>query len=155
MRIKILLLGFDPYSIVADAQLLRDRGMLVYTAFNLQNINDLIGEVLPDIIFFDAHKSNNEITEAYNTMVNGEHVKTIPVIFTLSEDDLYLVTRKRSDAKDKRSLIADNIIDAIKMALYSNKSFQKKIPALPAVEITNQSKSKGANPDPQLQIPFC
>ena len=52
MRIKILLLGDDPLTEIADGQLLRDRGFLVFTAFNLMNVNDLIAEVQPDLIFF-------------------------------------------------------------------------------------------------------
>ncbi|MES2704915.1 MAG: hypothetical protein V4649_19925 [Bacteroidota bacterium] len=126
MRIKILLLGEDPLSVLADSQLLRDRGMLVYTAFNLLNINDLINEIKPDIVFFDPHKSSNAITDAYNSLVNGIYHTGVPVIFTLSEDDVYLVTRKRTAPKDKRTIIADNIVDAIKMALRSNKTAPKK-----------------------------
>jgi PleD family two-component response regulator len=105
MRIKILLLGNDPVSLVADAQLLRERGIMVFSAFNLENVNELITEVKPDLVFFDAHGSNVLITEVYNNMVNGIYFTNIPVIFTLSEDDVYLVTRKRTDSKDKRTII--------------------------------------------------
>jgi response regulator RpfG family c-di-GMP phosphodiesterase len=126
MRIKVLLLGDDPLSVVSDAQLLRDRGLLVYTAFNLLNIEDLIKEIKPDVIFFDPHKPNIQITDVYNNLVNGIYYTSIPVIFTLSEDDVYLVTRKRTASKDRRTIIADNVIDAIKMALRSNKTYHKK-----------------------------
>lgn len=126
MRIKVLLLGDDPLSVVSDAQLLRDRGLLVYTAFNLLNIEDLIKEIKPDVIFFDPHQPNTGITDVYNNLVNGIYYTSIPVIFTLSEDDVYLVTRKRTASKDKRTIIADNILDAIKMALRTNKTYQKK-----------------------------
>src|SRR6476620_11480576 len=99
MRIKVLLLGDDPLSVVSDAQLLRDRGLLVYTAFNLLNIEDLIKEIKPDVIFFDPHRPNTDITDVYNNLVNGIYYTSIPVIFTLSEDDVYLVTRKRTASK--------------------------------------------------------
>lgn len=117
MRIKILLLGNDPVALVADAQLLRERGIMVYSAFNMDNIHEMILEVKPDLVFFDAHGSNQQITDVYNGMVNGIYFTNIPVVFTLSEDDVYLVTRKRTDSKDKRTIISDNMIDAIKMAL--------------------------------------
>ena len=116
MRIKILMVGNNPAALVADEQLLRDRDMLVYTAFNLENIPEMITEVKPNIIFFNSPKSN-PVTETYNSIVNSIYFKDIPVIFTLSEDDIYLVTRKRTETGEKKKLTANNIIDAIKMAL--------------------------------------
>ncbi len=131
MRIKVLLIGDDPASTVADAQLLRERGMLPFTAFNPENIDELVAEIKPDIIFFDPHKANNQITDAYNNFVSGFTHTNIPVIFTLSDDDMYLVTRKRTAPKNKRNNIADNIIGAIKMALQTAKSYHKKTFKLP------------------------
>ncbi len=153
MRIRILLLGDDPLSSVADAQLLRERNMLVFTSFNLQNINELIAEVKPDIIVFDAHRSNNEITDLYNEVVNGIYFTNIPVVFTLSEDDVYLVTRKRTETKDKRSFIADNMVDAIKIALSSNRSYHKKTgknPGTGSSGNTHKDQPSGS----QMRIPF-
>ena len=93
-------MGDDPVSLVADSQLLRERGIMVFTAFNLQNINELISEVKPDIMFFDPRSADNYlINESYNDVINNALLNKIPVIFTLTEDDLYLVTRKREDAK--------------------------------------------------------
>ncbi|MCD6012030.1 MAG: hypothetical protein K0Q79_1892 [Flavipsychrobacter sp.] len=153
MRIRILLLGDDPVAMVADAQLLRERNMLVFTAFNLQNITELISEVRPDVIFFDAHKSNNEITNAYNEIVNGIYFTNIPVVFTLSEDDVYLVTRKRTETKDKRSFIADNMIDAVKIALSSNKSYQKKTRKDSNTGNTGNTRNNQPSGS-QMRIPF-
>src|ERR1035437_3058612 len=126
MRIKILLIGNDPASLVADSQLLRERGVLVFPAFNSQNIRELVNEIKPDLVFFDPNKPNNQITDAYNNFVNDIYFTNIPVIFTLSDDDVYLVTRKRTASKNKRTNIADNIIDAIKTALQTNKIYHKK-----------------------------
>src|ERR1035438_10548673 len=102
MRIKLLLLGDDPISLMADSQLLRERGIMVFTAFNLQNLNELADEVQPDILFFDPRKANNLINESYNNVINSASFNNIPVVFTLTEDDLYLVTRKRTDTKEKK-----------------------------------------------------
>jgi response regulator RpfG family c-di-GMP phosphodiesterase len=126
MSIKILLVGNDPVAMVADGQLLRDRGFMVYTAFNLDNIGELITEIKPDLIFFNPHKQHDQVTDVYNNIVNSIYFTNIPVIFTLSEDDVYLITRKRTESKEKRTIISDNIIDAIKMALRSNKAAHKK-----------------------------
>jgi hypothetical protein len=120
------MLGNDPESLVADGQLLRDHGMLVFTIFDLTNMDELIKEIKPDILFFDAQQPDNLITEAYNNVVTSIQYTNIPVIFTLSEDDVYLVTRKRTEVKEKRNVIADNIIDAVKIALHSSKTYNKK-----------------------------
>ena len=126
MRLKVLLLGDDPVAMNIDAQFLRERGVLVFSAFNLQNLNELISEVKPDLVFFDPRKSNNSINGAYNSLISNVEYNELPVIFTLSEDDIYLVTRKRLESKDKKSLMADNMVSALKMALRSTKTYQRK-----------------------------
>ena len=131
MRIKILVIGGNPVSIVSDCQLLRDRGLMVFTTFNIENINELAAEIKPDIIFFDVCKPTAATTEAYNKLLSNEAAIHIPVIYTLSEDDVYLVTRKRTAVKEKRNIIASTIIDAIKMALRSNKTYHKKTYTIP------------------------
>jgi len=113
MRIKVVMFGSDPVSLMADAQLLRERGLLVISAFNMQTVNELVSEVKPDVVFFDPSEPNNLVTDAYNTFKQHSH---IPVIFTLAEDDMYLVTRTRH-SHNGRALVADNILDAVHMAL--------------------------------------
>jgi len=115
MRIKILMLGADPVSMMADAQLLRERDFLVLTTFNPQNVNELVSEVKPDVVFFDPDKPNNTVTDACNDFVNNYN---IPVVLTLSDDDEYLV--ETGGKKDDRAIMTDNIIDAIKIALRGN-----------------------------------
>lgn len=151
MRLKILLLGDDPVAMVADAQLLRERNMLVFTAFNLQNLNEIIAEVRPDVIFFDAHRSNAEITNAYNELVNGIYFTNIPVVFTLAEDDVYLVTRKRTEAKDKRCFIADNMTDAVKIALSSSTSHQRPVKRAGKNKEDERNDQQGGS---QMRLPF-
>ncbi len=129
MRIKILMLGKDPTSLIADGQLLRDRGIMVFTSFNLENVPELIKEIKPDLLFFDAAQPDDTFTELYNGIVNSIEYTKIPVIFTLSEDDVYLVTRKRTEMKEKRSMISDNIIDAVKMAMQTGKSKKSTRPS--------------------------
>lgn len=126
MRIKILLLGDYPPSLVPDTQLLRDRGMLVFTAFNLDNIDALVDEIKPDVVFFDGQHPSNLMNDAYNSFVSNERFTHIPVLFTLTEDDLYLVTKKRTEVKSKKKVIANNIISAIKMAFNVEKHQEKR-----------------------------
>ncbi len=126
MQIRILLVGDDPESAEADSLLLKERGIRVFTAFNTKNMADLIAEIKPDVVFFDPYKPNNQITEAYNNFVNDIKFTQLPVVFTLSDDDVYLVTRKRTASKDRRTGITDNIIGAIKMALSNTITSQRK-----------------------------
>lgn len=138
MRIKILMAGNNPAALLADSQLLRDKGMLVYTCFNMENIHILIDEVHPDVVFFDPQKNSFFVAEAYNALLADIHFTQIPLIYTLAEDDVYLVTRKRTSSKTKRSLIVDNLIDAIKMALHNETSYPvhtdlKRSRTIPAV----------------------
>jgi DNA-binding NtrC family response regulator len=131
MRIKILLVGEDPLSLLTDGQLLKERGILVYTAFYLENMEELIREIKPDLVFFNPHKPSGQLTNVYNDFVNSIYFTHIPVVYTLSEDDVYLVTRKRTTSKDKRTIISDNIVDAVKMALRNNKTASKKTIPIP------------------------
>lgn len=116
MRIKILIAGNDPIAQIADSQLLRDKGMLVFTTYNQTNILEIIEEIQPDLIWFNPLGQDNGLVETYNKVLSFNVAERIPVIYTLSEDDMYLVTRKRTLIKQKTNFIADNIIEAIKMA---------------------------------------
>ncbi len=117
MRIKVLLVGDDPASLMAEGQLLRERGLLVFTTFNPDNIGDLIDEVKPDVVFFSSHSMKNQVTDAYNRFLTDVFHMQLPVIFTLADDDLYLVTKRRTMLREKRTCVAESIIDGIKMAL--------------------------------------
>jgi hypothetical protein len=118
MRIKVLMIGDDPVALIADIQLLRDTQFLVYTSFDTDNLVPLIEEIHPDIIFINPQHSNSTLTDVYNTIVGDID---IPVIYTLSEDELYFVTRKNGALK--RKVIGDSILAAVKLALqYDNQS---------------------------------
>ncbi len=103
-------------TLAADSMLLKDRGMVVYTVAKLDNIPDLIAEVKPDVVFFDAVTMDNDVKEAYNTLVGNSGFKDIPVILTVAEDELYLVTHSAGNKRDK----TDNVFDAVKIALRSD-----------------------------------
>lgn len=117
MRTKILMAGDDTAMLHTHGQMLKNKGMYVYTVFNLGHVHETIAEVNPDLIFFDAAKISYQLTEAYNNIINSIYYKDIPVIFNLSEVELYLVNRKRTWAIEKKTLTADNVMDAISIAL--------------------------------------
>jgi|GEM_PF-658990 len=126
MRIKILIVNDDINTVIADEQLLKERGFLVYTCFNTDNIDYLMAEIKPDVLFFDTHNMAPLVIDAYNRIVTDIEHTTVPVIYTLVEDDVYLINRKRTTMREKRNLIADNIIDAIKFALQTDTLTHKK-----------------------------
>ena len=125
MHTRILITCDDPMTLIADCTLLKDRGMYVYTASNLDNIPELIAEVKPDVVFFDAVHMDEAVHTAYNNMMGNTSFKDIPVVYTLTEDDMYLVTPKRADGAPKKSRRATSVLDAVKMALTVIPNLQK------------------------------
>lgn len=117
MSLKILLISDDERAMQADKIYLKDRGLHVHACLHTEIINDLVAEVKPDVVFINPSLTDNQTTELYHYFLNDIRHLDIPIIYTLSEDDVYLVNRKRTAAKGKRNIIADNMIDAIKLAL--------------------------------------
>ena len=117
MLLNILVISDNAQYTAADVQLLKDRGLYVYTCYNYNSVADMIAEVKPDIIFINPQEPGKEATEMYHALLDNVLIASTPVIYALVEDDVYLVDRKRTATRDRRNLIADNVIDAIKMAL--------------------------------------
>lgn len=117
MSIKILLISDDEKAMQADRLYLKDRGLHVHTCLYTNIIKELVNEVKPDVIFINPTLPDNQSTEVYHSFLNDIRHLDVPIIYTLSEDDVYLVNRKRTATKSKRNIIADNMIDAIKLAL--------------------------------------
>jgi hypothetical protein len=117
MSLKILLISDNETAMQADKIYLKDRGLYVHTCLYSNIINDLAGEVKPDVIFINPTQQDNQSTDIYYKFLNDIRHLEIPIVYTLSEDDVYLVNRKRTAAKAKRNIMADNMIDAIKLAL--------------------------------------
>lgn len=117
MSLKILLIGDDERAMQADKVYLKDRGLHVHCALYSGIISDLISEVKPDLIFIDPSNPDNATRDIYQNFLNDVDLMGIPIVYTMAEDDVYLVNRKRTPAKPKRNIITDNMIDAIKLAL--------------------------------------
>lgn len=119
MRLKVLLTGQDKFDHEPDVELLRDRGFLVYRCEETA-VNDMIEEVQPDVLIINPTDEQPSSNGLYNRLLKSLKYAKLPLIYTVSEDDVYLVNRKRTSARDKRNFIADNIIDGIKTALGGN-----------------------------------
>jgi hypothetical protein len=128
MCLKILLISDNERAMQADKIYLKDRGLYVHTCLYSNIINDLVGEVKPDVIFINPTQQDNQSTDIYYRFLNDIRHLEIPIVYTLSEDDVYLVNRKRTAAKAKRNIMADNMIDAIKLALTKPDSTPMMLP---------------------------
>lgn len=120
MRLKVLLTGKDKFEHEADAEMLRDRGFLVYRCEE-KAVNDMIDEVHPDVLIINPTMQEKSSTSLYNRLLNSIRYARLPLIYTMSEDDVYLVNRQRTLSRGNRNFIVDNIIDGIKTALTGNK----------------------------------
>jgi len=113
MRIRILIVGNKS----ADAEMLKDRGFAIYTC-NENTLYNMLGEIKPDVVFINSDDPQDfSSTKLYNQILDNVQYASYPIMYTLAEDDVYLVNKKRTASKDKRTVITDNIIDGIKMAL--------------------------------------
>ncbi|WP_276131708.1 hypothetical protein [Polluticoccus soli] len=125
MRIRILMTGAEQEYMRTEAEMLKDRGFLVYTCEE-ENIEEAISEIKPDLVFVNPHDPGLHSTKVYHELLDNIKYASIPVIYTLSEDDVYLVNRKRTASRDKRNMITDNIVDGIKCALLADSITPKK-----------------------------
>ncbi len=138
MRIKVLLIGDNPMDLIPDFTLLREKNFLVYTCYNDLNINEMMQELEPDIVFIDASSPDN-FTTIYNNLSCNDNYLNIPIIYTLEEDEIYLVNKKRTAFKESRELLTDNITSAIKLALRSSKVAHHKDNINTKVELLNHT----------------
>ena len=130
MRLKILLTGKDERQQLPDAQLLTERGFLVYRCKE-NTVNAMIDEIHPDVVIINpVEKDDTTSSTLYERLLNNIRYARLPLVYTLSEDDVYLVNRRRTATKGKRNFIADNIIDSIKTALGFNKDNTRDIPGI-------------------------
>lgn len=118
MRLKVLLTGKDKFNQEIDAELLRERGFLVYRC-DEHVINDMIEELHPDVLIINPTEEQPSANNLYRRLLKSIKYAALPVIYTLSEDDTYIVNCKRN-IRNKTSYIVDNIIDGIKTALNTN-----------------------------------
>lgn len=109
MRLKILMVTNGESECCPDAEVLKERGMLVYTC-NDAIAEDMVVELSPDVVLVNPNVPSAGITKAYHKLLR--HFK-IPVVYTLAEDEQYLVNI-RNKANKLVKLVTDNIVDSIR-----------------------------------------
>ncbi len=122
MRLKVLMVSNQKGLPVSDAEMLKDRGFMVYTCEDTL-LHEMVNEVHPDIVFINPEEPDAGTTKAYHSILKDKELADLPVIYTVSEDDVYLVTPARAQGK-KHKIISDNIIDGIKASLQDNVVYQ-------------------------------
>jgi DNA-binding NtrC family response regulator len=125
MRMRILMVGDDQNYMTPDAELLKERGFAVYTC-SYDKVSEMISETKPALIYINSGDPGAESTNAYHGILDNIQYASLPVVYTLAEDDVYLVNKKRTASRDKRNMICDNLIDSIKTALLNNIAKAKK-----------------------------
>lgn len=118
MRLRVLLTGNDKFSQEPDAELLRERGFLVYRC-DERMVSDMIDEIRPDVLIINPTENQASAGNLYQRLLKSIKYAALPLIYTLSEDDTYIVNCKRN-IRNKTSYIVDNIVDGIKTALNTN-----------------------------------
>lgn len=113
-----MILADNPCNEIADIRLLKDNHFLVYTLYNTGNVDDTIKELQPNIILING-LSKHHLTEAYTAILSNESCLDIPVVYTLDEDDVYLVSTNR--LFNTKKMVTDNLVQAIKIAVCNNK----------------------------------
>ncbi|MDR3680419.1 MAG: hypothetical protein P4L41_10675 [Flavipsychrobacter sp.] len=129
MDLRILMISDDPCYIIADVQLLRDKGFRIYTCFNFENISDLIREINPHVVFFNL-KQHSSILDSYHNKPDLSNMAyTSSVVYSIDEDGSYMIVPHGNEANKKRLILSDNIITAVKTALrYSYKASNAILP---------------------------
>lgn len=117
MALRILMTGDDMQILHIDGEMLRGRGFRVYICEHEDILNEMVHEVKPDLVFLNSPHPGKSTTDAYHLLLDNVRHACLPVVFTLLEDDVYLVNRKRTAVKERRYLTSDNILDAIRLAL--------------------------------------
>ncbi len=115
MRIKVLMTGERTADMAIEAEMLKNKGLMVYTC-NPSNTEAFMDEVIPDVVYFNV-AGTSDCADIYHHVLDNAKFMNIPVIYTLLEDDIYLVNKKRNTYSNHRHVICDNILDAIKASV--------------------------------------
>ena len=128
MRLRILMTGNNESYLATEKNTLKEKGFTVYTTTKKELLKDLIAEVQPDLLFLNFQQPGDSDIALYHSVLDDIKIAGLPVVFTLSEHDVYLVNRKRTISREKRNITAHDIVRAIKLAFTNTKMV---IPHLP------------------------
>jgi len=117
MAALVLIIGNDKERLQKNRRRLSKEGFTVALCTDCQNITHRIDKIKPDVVLINTTSITHQSTDIYNNLVDTVRYAALPVIFALSEDDVYLVNRRRTSQPETRSVIANTAIDAVHKAL--------------------------------------
>ncbi len=124
MNIRILVVGNDENVIKPEAEMLKQRGFAAYTG-DASNVDEMIEEVKPHVVYFNPSAIGGKTTRIYHSLLKKMRLSRIPVVYTLAEDETYIVNKPTQ--RKKTRYIQDNIIDSIKLALLDDEFILNKL----------------------------
>ncbi|RYZ51529.1 MAG: hypothetical protein EOP49_11500 [Sphingobacteriales bacterium] len=80
-------------------------------------IDKLITAHRPAIVFINSEHTDYLSTSVYNNLLDNVSIASIPLVYTLSENDVYLVNRKRTASRNDRDFFASSVAEACNLAL--------------------------------------
>ena len=139
MGLRILIIGDDLNHLKVDGEMLRRKGFRVYYCLNKDLVNEMLVETSPDLAFINSSCHTEDSAAIYHGLLDNLQYVTLPVIYTLSEGDVYLVNRKRTAIKEQRYMTTNNVLDAIRMAFLRQEetTARKRIPVLYPIHNNN------------------
>jgi hypothetical protein len=112
--------------------MLRSKGFRVYFCDKDHMVNEMVDETRPNIVYVNSRSHDESSSDIYHSIVDNVQYASIPVIYTLSENDVYLVNRKRTAIKERRYMTSSSVLEAIKMAFITTDTppARKRVPLL-------------------------
>jgi len=117
MSTQVLIIGNNRKQLKASSTLLCDNGFAVTVCSDNKKMNSLIETLKPQVVFFDTGIQDASSADLYHALLDNIRFASIPVIFTLSKNDVYLVSRKRTAVREKRNVVAAGPLEALSAAL--------------------------------------
>ena len=116
MRIRVLLVSMDKANGKRDQQILTDQGFQVFHC-DSDKVPEKAGEIQPEIILINSAEEVKGENNLYNTLSNNVLLARFPIVFTLAENEVYLINRSRTAMKEDRYLISNSLFDAMNQAV--------------------------------------
>lgn len=130
MNLRILMISDEKKLLYQDKKLLSEKGFEVFISDSSASMSWMINKVNPGAVLIGAKNMEENSTRLYHEFLDNLLFAHLPVIFALSEAEVYIINRKRTINKEKRSFICSNVTDAVSL-IAEEDSVKRTIPLLP------------------------
>src|SRR5690606_23368172 len=105
MSMRILMVGDNLQQLAIDKEVLKERKFRVYICTDLDLVGELIDEIKPEVVFLNPSQPTDITNDLYHYLMDNIKKASLPIVYTLSEDDVYLVNSKRTSFKENRNVM--------------------------------------------------